>query len=395
MNLTPILTFAMLATPTETFTIHPVPGEGDFISPAEALASPLVQDGDVLEVHPGTYSGDLLVDKAVELTSILGAKRTVLDAVGGGPVLEITAGATVRGFTITGAGGAAIYGGVLIDTPSFVLLADNVIAGNHPTGTAGVPCGGVTIAPGGSAVLERNDIRSNSALSVGGVLAYGSSSVDLIDNRIRGNGGGATIMGGVLFGASGRLVNNQSTGNFGTGIGGLVIAGGIGPPPFGASVEVVNCTIYGNKATSPAFSVGGVLFDDGGAVTIRNTLVHSNAGTTGMDLHVTSDFGPPPATGVVDLDYSHVMIPGPVTPGPHMVPYFTAAELLDPATAIAGPVAGGSFQPRKSSPDVDAGLSSAFPGDLVPLDLDGKPRVVGSAIDVGAFEHGRLRSGRL
>lgn len=386
-----LTTFALLPAPFDTFTVHPVLGMGDFTSPAEALASPLVLDGDVIEVMPGTYFGTLVVDKAVELAAVSGPTATVLDGDGAGPVVKVTAGATIRGFTITGAAGFVSHGGVRVETASPVHIVRNVIAENHPTGDVGIPCGGVSIAGGASVVLEGNDIHSNSSFSTGGVFASGTSSVDLIDNRIRGNGGGPTITGGILFGASGRLVNNQITGNYGSGIGGLYIAGGMGPSAVGAVIEIVNCTIYGNKGFAPVGSVGGVLFDDGGGVTIRNTLIHSNLGSTGFDTFVTPDFAPPPAAGFVDLDYSHVKITS-LPFGPHMVPAPLDAKLTAPVIAMAGPILAGNFRPLKTSPELDAGDAAAFPGDLLPLDLDGKIRVAGAEIDVGAFELTRFRS---
>jgi hypothetical protein len=242
-------------------------------------------------------------------------------------------------------------------------------------------------------VLERNDIHSNTSFSVGAVLAFGTASVDLIANRIRGNGGGPTITGGILFGASGRIVNNQITGNYGSGIGGLYIAGGMGPPPFGASVAVVNCTVYGNKGFAPVGSVGGVLFDDGGAVTIRNTLIHSNLGSTGSDTFATPDFATPPSAGFVDLDYSHVGVTS-LPSGPHMVPSPLDPKLAAPTIAFGGPVLAGDFRPLKSSPEIDAGAGAAFPIDLARSDLEGKARIAGAAIDVGCYERAKYASKR-
>jgi hypothetical protein len=390
-------TLALLpaALPPDTFTIHPVLGTGEFTSPAEALASPLVADGDLLLVMPGTYVGTLVVDKVVELVSTDGAKLTILDGAGSGPVLDITAGATVRGFTITGGGGFVSYGGVHIDSAVTVFLEDNRIIGNHPFGDVGLPAGGVGVEPFSSAVLSGNDIRSNTSLSTGGVMTGPSSTVDMIGNRIRGNGGFGTTIGGILWGASGRLVNNQITGNYGTGVGGLYIAGGIGPPPSGAIIDVVNCTIFGNYGASGLGSVGGVFLDDGGAVTIRNTIVFSNFRTPGGDMEVSPDFTAPPAAGFLDLDYSHVGTTGfGIIPGMHMVPFFLFPEPKAPAGAdLSGPTAYGDFRLKSSSPDVDTGDATAFPVDLLPIDLRGRPRFFGPRIDLGAFETGagRLR----
>jgi hypothetical protein len=376
-----------------THTVHPVPGMGDFTTPSAALASPLVVAGDTIEVMPGTYSGPILVDKAVRLIAVDGPSATVLDGGGLGPVVDITAGAQVRGFTITGGGGPVSIGGVRIASAETVRLRGNVVFENHPTGDAGIPVGGVRIVLGSTAILRGNDIHSNTSLSVGGLLADPMCTVQLVSNKIRGNGGSGTITGGLLFGASGRMVNNQITGNHGSGIGGVYLAGGIGPDPFGATVEIVNCTIYGNRGASPMGSAGGIFLDDGGAYTIRNTLIHSNLGMPGGDVLISSDFFAPPTIGSLDLDYSHVMTMGSgVMPGMHMVPPFLDPLLIAPALAtIADPTLAGDFHAAPGSPLLDAGLDAAYPGDLLPHDLDGLPRFNGT-IDIGAFERfSRLR----
>jgi hypothetical protein len=361
---------------------------GDFLSPAAALASPLVVDGDVIEVLPGTYTGIFEIDKAVTLIATAGAAATVLDGASHGPVLEITAGATVRGFTITGGSGRNSVGGVWISSAATVHLAENLVTENHPIGDTGIPVGGVFVATGASAKLRHNEIRANTSLSVGGLYAAGLSSVDLFRDRIHGNGGSGTITGGVLYGAGGRFVDVQITGNHGSGVGGLYLAGGAGPAPAGAVVSLVNCTIYGNVGASPLGSVGGMFLDDGGAITVRNTLIHSNLGASGGDVLLSTDFAPPPAAGFLDLDYSHVGTLGSgVFPGPHMLLPFLDPMLVAPVSATpSGPVMFGDFRPAPGSPLLDAGLDSAFPSDLPPIDARGLTRVYGPAIDIGAFE---------
>ncbi len=373
----------------DTFTVHPVPGMGDFVSPAEALASPLVIDGDVILVMPGTYVGALLVDKAVVLDALSGPELTVLDGDGSAPVVELAAGATVRGFSITGGGGFASVGGVLVTSDVPALLEENVIFENHPVGDVGIPGGGVVVAAGAAAELHWNDIHSNTSLSVGGLLAGPGTTVELIGNRIRGNGGSGTITGGVLFGGSGRMVNVQITGNHGSGVGGLYFAGGIGPDPWGATLELTNCTIFGNIGASLLGSSGGLFLDDGGGLTVRNTIIHSNLGTPGGDILISSDFFAPPVVGFLDLDHSHVKTAGSgVIPGPSMVPPLLDPGFVDPVPALPfGPTLAGDYHLTPASPEVDAGLDAAFPADLSPLDLSRRPRFRGAAVDVGAYEY--------
>lgn len=376
----------------ETYSVHPTPGLGDFLSPAAALASPLVVDGDRIEVEPGAYLGPIVIGKAVRLVARSGAAVTVLDGGGVGPVVTIEAGATVRGFTITGGGGFVSVGGVAITSFAPVRLIENVVVENHPVGDVGIPVGGVWVAAGAVAVLRDNEIRANSSFSVGGLFAAGLSTVELFRDRIHGNGGAPTITGGVLFGASGRFVDVQITGNHGSGVGGLYIAGGM-PSPAGTVVELLNCTLYGNVGASPVGSVGGVLLDDGGLITVRNTLIHSNLGSVGGDMVLLADFAPPPVIGIVDIDDSMVGTPAMgVVPGAHMLPPFVDPGLVAPVSASPfGPAPFGDFRPGSGSLLLDAGLDAAFPADLPPTDARGLTRFYGGAIDVGAFEESAAR----
>lgn len=376
------------ATAAETFTVHPMAGMGDFVSPAAALASSLVVGGDRIMVMPGTYPGTLVITKAVVLESMGGAGVTVLDGAGSGPVVEIAAGATVHGFTITGAGGSASVGGVLITSLEEATLEWNVIVENHPLGDEIIPTGGVLVADEAVAVLRRNDIRSNTAISVGGVFTSLESHVDMIGNHIRGNG--PAIIGGVLLGGSTRLVNVQITGNKGI-VGGLYVDAAIGPDPWGATIEITNCTIAGNlgMGTMPGTTIGGMFLDNGGGVTIRNSILHSNMGSPGGDLYISPDFLTAPTPGYIDLDYSHAgTIGAGIMPGPSMVPPFLPPGFVASLPAPFAPTALGDYSLTKVSANVDAGSDAAYPFDLPAIDLARKPRLHGSSVDIGAFELG-------
>lgn len=384
-----------------SFSIHVVdltPGAGDFTSVSEALDSPLVRDGDTVRVNPGTYFETVLVDKAIWLVSSGGAAVTTIDGSASGTVLTVTAGATVEGFSITDGGGPTTNcGGVRITSTDPVMLVDNVIHDNHPHGDDGVPAGGLSIFHDARVLMLRNDIHSNTSLSVGGIFAHAFATIDVIDTTIRGNGGtstpegGTTTTGGVLCGASGRFVNTRITGNLGSAIGGFYFAGALGDGPLGAVLDVVNCTIAGNVGSAPVGSVGGVFLGDGGEIEIVNSIVYFNTGATASNLGLDSAFdGGMDDTGELAVSYSHFTpLPPAVIPGPGMITFGPAPSFVAHAPASpAAPSMLGDYHLTPMSPEIGAGLSSAFPSDAGSGDLGGVTRVLGAGIEMGAYELG-------
>lgn len=384
-----------------SYSIHVVdltPGAGDFTSVTAALDSPLVRNGDTVRVNPGTYFETVLVDKAIWLVSASGAAMTTIDGSASGTVLTVTAGATVEGFSITDGGGPTTNcGGVRVTSIDPVMLVDNVIHDNHPHGDDGVPAGGVSIFHDAHVLMIGNDIHSNTSLSVGGIFAHAFATIDVVNTTIRGNGGtstpegGTTITGGVLCGASGRFVNTRITGNLGTAIGGLYFAGALGDGPLGAAIDVVNCTIAGNVGSAPVGSVGGVFLGDGGAIEIVNSIVYFNTGATASNLGLDDAFdGGMDDTGELSVSYSHFTpLPPSVIPGPGMLIFGPAPSFVAHAPASpAAPSMFGDYHLTPMSPDIGAGLTSAFPTDASAGDLGGVSRVLGAGIDFGAYEFG-------
>ncbi len=389
----PVLGLAFVAgAHAGTFTVHPVPGVGDFTSPGAAFASGALADGDTVFVEPGTYFGAFVVDKEVHLEAVAGPAFTVLDGAGSGPVVDLVAAGTLEGFTVTGGSGLFdVVGGVRVASTAPAHLIGNVITGNHPEGDDGLPCGGVTVDTGASAVLRGNLITGNTALSVGGVVTAPFSTCDMVGDRIQGNGGMSgtvvTTTGGALLGGGGRLVDVLITGNLGSGVGGLYLSGGLGGGPSGAVLDVVNTTIANNFASAPFGSVGGLLIDAGGDYEIANSILHGNFGSFAMDMEVLLTFVEPPVIGSLSIHHGLLATPPAGIPlGPGMLPLFVTPAFTAPVAATPfGPAPGGDFSLTKGSACVDVGLSSAFPTDLPKLDIDGKKRFVGT-IDLGAHE---------
>lgn len=120
------------------------------------------------------------------------------------------------------------------------------------------------------------------------------------------------------------------------------------------SCTVENSTVVGNSAS---VSVGGVLAGPSGT-TISSSIVYFNSAPANNNYSATvinfSCLFPAPSTGT-----------GNITNDP---------GLID--------VAGKNFHLQTNSPCINAGTST--PG--VAMDLDGRPRVLGGRIDIGAYE---------
>jgi hypothetical protein len=188
---------------------------------------------------------------------------------------------------------------------------------------------------GGTAycTVEDSDFKYNSSGTGGGGGAYYSI---LKRCRFFGNlasGGGAT--------AHSDLFNCLAATNS------AILGGGI------YSGTMVNCTVVNNSAS-----------DQGGGtyrVTATNSIVLLNTAPTGWNHH--------------DSSFAYTMAT-PLAAGPGNMEQ-GAGPLFVQSTA-------GNFRLANGSAAVNAGLNSAVPaGDV---DLDGRPRIDGSAVDFGAYE---------
>jgi hypothetical protein len=179
--------------------------------------------------------------------------------------------------------------------------------------------------------LNNCTLLGNSALNGGG----GAASATLNNSTLAGNstqngGGGAELC---------TLNNCTLTGNSAFGAG-------------GASWSTLsNCTLTGNSASSFG---GGAWFG-----TLNNCIIYYNSAPDSPNYsNVTLNYcctTQLPATGVGN---------------------FTNAPLFVNSS-------GGNFRLQSNSPCIDAGLNAYAPGVT---DLDGRPRIVGTAVDVGAYE---------
>ena len=99
----------------------------------DALSSFATYEGATVLVQPGTYQGNVAVNKAVTLTS-QDKNTTILQAQGGGTALTIAAdNVTVSGFTVENSAFASstLGTGIQLQNAHYCAVADNVVANNY------------------------------------------------------------------------------------------------------------------------------------------------------------------------------------------------------------------------------------------------------------------------
>lgn len=256
---------------------------------------------------------------------------------GGGLLLGQCSGA-VTGNTIQG-NSASVGGGLFVDFQSSTTLMSNSITGNSASSYGGGLYYGYS-----SGQLANNVIAANSASSYGGGVYYRNSSGQVVNNVIVANSG--SYGAGLYYDrSSGELVGNVIAGNSSSYGGGVYLEY--------SSPKLTNNTIASNTG-------GGVYTHCSWpwGVVITNCILWANSG--GLDLtEATVSFS--------DIGTGNIAGNGNISIDPMFV---------DPAT--------GDFHLKDGSPCIDKGTNTA--PALPVADKDGNPRIVGAAVDMGAYE---------
>lgn len=244
----------------------------------------------------------------------------------GGGICAINSAITVSGNTISGNKGL-YYGGGVYAEKSTVVVNGNTISGNSAPFGAGIAC-----FDGASPSITGNVIKSNTASYDGsGIYCYHNSSPVISSNVVSGNSAGSEGAGLYCDDASPTIVSN---------------------------------TICSNSATANG---GGLACLDASPVVVNNIVALGNSGIRASGAAVPSMRGNC-MYGNTAYSYSGV------APG--------VGDLTsNPSFADA---AAGDYHLVASSPLVNAGWNEA-PG-LPVTDMDGQPRIMSGAIDVGADE---------
>jgi PKD repeat protein len=385
-----------------------VPADHSTIQAAIDAAAP----GDEIVVAAGTYSERIdFRGKAITVRSSAGPLLTIIDGANfsGSVVTAITGegpATILEGFTITG--GSALEGGGMRNVGTSPTVRDCIFSGNSATDR-----GGGMYNRAGSPTIIRTHFKLNSAAAMGGGVFNLEASPTIIESRFSQNtankGGGMRnylnshpTLANCVFddnhaGEEGGGMDNRKNSNpvvtnclF---VGNSAGSGGAMHNYVGRRVEatgnptLINVVMVGNSASegggmrnndpSPlilnsviAFNTGsGISSRNGSSPVLHNSIVWGNSagsasGQSANKMVVTySDIeGGFPGTGNLNVD-----------------PLF-----VDPARY--------DLHLSPASPLIDVGYFHTL---LPPTDYDGNPRIMGAAVDMGAYEFGGTTGGNL
>jgi len=354
---------------------------------------------------------DFTNDAAVRLVSIVpgpGQTNTVINLNDSGPgSLRDTIGKSALGNVINFASGLSgnitLTNGELAIAQALTILGPGVktltVSGNNSSRVFNISSGtvvisGLTIANGyhdntvqgggianaGNLTVSNCDFVGNHADEDGGAIYNSVGTLTVVNCTFNGNSasfGNAGDVGGAIDNQGTAIILNSTFFNNVS-----IFGGAIGNETLG-TLLITNCTLSGNNGAGNA--QGGGIYDNGGHVTIRNTILAGNSAGVGPEYYglgtltsggfnligKTND-----STGWVATDLK----------GSSAVPL---NPLLSPLQDNGGPTY--TMTPLPGSPAIDAGNSSGLTTDQRgwqrPYDFLGIPNAAGGdGSDIGAVE---------
>ncbi len=280
----------------------------------------------------GAMTNRLVIDKAITVSSVNGPDVTIITGAGVGVGSTNNGDGAIRCAYVSS--GATLAGFTLTNGHTRLL-------GYQIDEQSG---GGACCEVG--ATISNCTIAGNAAYFSGGGVSGGSvASCRVVGNRCDQFGGGFLCLGGA------EAINSLFVGNVATqGAGVYCLGGG----------QVVNCTVSGNRV--PTYGGAGVRCETGGCVV--STILYNNTGVLGL------------SDNYYGGSYSNCCLwPLPI------VESHTDCVTSQPLFVDA---AGGNFRLTANSPCRDAGLYQEWMAGAT--DLDGRNRVVGGGVDIGAYE---------
>jgi hypothetical protein len=350
------LCFVALSTQAATITVTNTDDDGAG-SLRQAIAS--AHNGDTIDFGVnGTItlaSGELLVDKSITISGP-GHDNLTVDANNTSHVFHVSGGvsATIAGLTITNGNGEVEYlpGGGIYNDHSTLTVDKCTVTGNYSPGRGGGAYndgsnGSATLTVSNSTFSNNHAARPTGYGEAGGIYndgSYGSATLTVTNSTFSNNNGN-------LAGPSGGgAIHNDAY--------------------FGSAALTVNNSTFTNNSAYQ----GGAIYNGGGTVTIRDTIL--NGGVLGENLYNSSG-------SVSSLGYNLSNDNG--------SGFLTATGDQINTDPMLGPLqnnGGTTFTHGllAGSPAIDAGDPSFTPPPNYDQRGSGFQRVFNGRVDIGAFE---------
>ncbi len=327
------------------------PGNVSLREAVTLIADTGVIDFDPAIIGPGLNTIILSLGEIADLRGFTlegpGADRLAVDGDGNGRILSFQGGdVTVRGVTFTNGLVTDDAGGALrVGSGASLTLEDCVVSASRADDSNGQADDlGGGIFNEGTLTLHNTTVSGNEADAFGGGV-YSTGTVNMSNTTLSGNTA-TTEDGGALHVESG-------------------------------TATITNCTIAYNHAVS-----GGGISKESGTATVANSIIAGNTATASRN----------------DVDGLVESLGGNLVEDPEGGPTWLANDITGVAAGTVvepGLAANGGTTPTHAlladSPAVDRGDSALATGAGLTVDQRGEARIVGDAVDVGAYEVRRFR----
>jgi len=262
---------------------------------------------------------------------------------------------------LQGNGNSVVYNNSNGLTNTAALDGFTVMGGGNPSQGGGIH--NISSSP----VLRNLIIRENTAAYGGGIYNISSSPV-LTNVTISGNTAG--LGGGINNQNSSPILTNVTiSGNKASTLGGGILNASSFP-------VLTNVTISGNICNNEEF--GGGIYNVGSYPKIRNSIIYSNSSGIYNSSSLTLEISNSLVQGMI-ADAANFNLDG------NTDPLFIDPQLPGLSTA-------GNYRLRKGSPALNVGNNNFYASGETPnlsgitTDLDGKPRILNTTVDMGAYE---------
>ena len=323
---------------------------------AEAVAiQDRVPDG-IIKIEPGRYTQNYQIS-VTNTIQIIGqgekAEDVILENTGTPTstapycrLLEVTGGAKISNLVLENGSVSGVNGGCLWLTSG--VISNCVIRGGSVTKNTG---SGAVV--GGTALMTHCVVTNNTAIGTGDESIAGAAVLVPY--------GGQAILSNTLIAHNTYTPTESETPKNGTA--GLMFGG------YNESAVVENCTIAGNVVNGKIANASAGLVCTSWSTTFRNTVIAGNYETGNPDIiscaRLTED--------------GHINIAACVCDGDLVRKGLTIAQAKD----IFKNVEKGNYMPIAGKALANTGVQPKY---VAEVDLAGKPRVFGKAIDIGCYE---------